>query len=99
MPPKSGEGSGAGHAAAGTVGGARTALARRPAGRTGAVQSANSGRKAAGGGILKFYTDDAPGLKVGPTTVLVMSLVFMAMVVALHIMGKFRSGGGAASAE
>ena len=48
--------------------------------------------KAAGGGILKFYTDDSPGLKVGPTTVLVLSLVFMAIVCSLHIMGKFRSG-------
>ena len=52
-----------------------------------------------GGGILKFYSDDTPGLKVlfccicnaslrdpeessevGPTTVLVLSLVFMAIV-------------------
>mmetsp|Transcript_45856 Transcript_45856/g.132300 ORF Transcript_45856/g.132300 Transcript_45856/m.132300 type:complete len:94 (-) Transcript_45856:113-394(-) len=79
--------------AAASVGGSRTALARRPAGRAGgAVASANSGRKAAGGGILKFYTDDATGLKVGPTTVLVMALVFMAIVCSLHIMGKFRSG-------
>merc|ERR1712146_307835 len=77
--------------AAASVGGARTALAKRPAARTGTVATANSGRKAAGGGILKFYTDDAPGLKVGPTTVLVMSLVFMAIVCSLHIMGKFRS--------
>merc|ERR1719189_3438814 len=78
--------------AAASVGGSRTALARRPAGRSGAVQGANSGRKGAGGGILKFYTDDAPGLKVGPTTVLVLALVFMAIVCSLHIMGKFRSG-------
>merc|ERR1719326_2526260 len=79
-------------AAATTVGGARTQLARRTAGRSTALASAQSGRKAAGGGILKFYTDDAPGLKVGPTTVLVLSLVFMAVVVSLHILGKFRSG-------
>eukprot|EP00403_Amphidinium_massartii_P018348 CAMPEP_0178431852 /NCGR_PEP_ID=MMETSP0689_2-20121128/32076_1 /TAXON_ID=160604 /ORGANISM="Amphidinium massartii, Strain CS-259" /LENGTH=93 /DNA_ID=CAMNT_0020053807 /DNA_START=115 /DNA_END=396 /DNA_ORIENTATION=- len=78
--------------AAATVGGSRTTVARRTAGRGGAVASANSGRKAAGGGILNFYTDDAPGLKVGPTTVLVLSLVFMAIVCSLHIMGKFRSG-------
>merc|ERR1711998_614627 len=78
--------------AAASVGGARTALSKRPAARAGTVATANSGRKAAGGGILKFYTDDAPGLKVGPTTVLVMALVFMAIVCSLHIMGKFRSG-------
>merc|ERR1712151_691503 len=78
--------------AAASVGGSRTALARRTTNRGGAVAAANSGRKAAGGGILKFYTDDAPGLKVGPTTVLVLSLVFMAIVCSLHILGKFRSG-------
>jgi protein transport protein SEC61 subunit beta len=41
-------------------------------------------------GILRFYTDDAPGLKIGPTTVLVSSLLFIAFVVLLHIWGKFR---------
>ena len=83
------EGATGGRAAAANVGGSRTALSRRTG--SSAVASANSGRKAAGGGILKFYTDDAPGLKVGPTTVLVMSLVFMAVVCSLHILGKFRS--------
>mmetsp|Transcript_69 Transcript_69/g.56 ORF Transcript_69/g.56 Transcript_69/m.56 type:complete len:90 (+) Transcript_69:92-361(+) len=77
-------------AAAATIGGSRTALARRNAGSK--QVATNSGRKAAGGGMLKFYTDDAQGLKIGPTTVLVMSLVFMAIVCSLHIMGKFRSG-------
>ena len=43
-----------------------------------------------GNGILRFYTDDAPGLKIGPTTVLVSSLLFIAFVVLLHIWGKFR---------
>lgn len=86
-------GTGRGTAAA-SVGGSRTALARRTTTRTGAG-GANSGKKAAGGGgggILKFYSDDTPGLKVGPTTVLVLSLVFMAIVCSLHILGKFRSG-------
>ncbi|CAK0908083.1 unnamed protein product [Prorocentrum cordatum] len=79
----------AGHQAASTVGGSRTALARRTGRST--VATSNGGRKAGGeGGILKFYTDDAPGLKVGPTTVLVLSLVFMAIVCSLHILGKFR---------
>mmetsp|Transcript_30350 Transcript_30350/g.66439 ORF Transcript_30350/g.66439 Transcript_30350/m.66439 type:complete len:101 (+) Transcript_30350:53-355(+) len=90
----SGSAGSSGRAPAASVGGQRqNQLARRP-GRTGAVAT-NSGRKAAGGGILNFYTDDAPGLKVGPTTVLVMSLAFMALVCFLHIMGKFRSGVGA----
>mmetsp|Transcript_2488 Transcript_2488/g.4522 ORF Transcript_2488/g.4522 Transcript_2488/m.4522 type:complete len:83 (+) Transcript_2488:52-300(+) len=42
-------------------------------------------------GILKFYTDDAPGFKIGPTTVLACSLLFIGLVVVLHIWGKFRS--------
>ncbi|CAJ1375924.1 unnamed protein product [Effrenium voratum] len=85
-------GTGRGSAAA-SVGGSRTAVARRSNARTGAAASgANSGKKAGGGGILKFYQDDSPGLKVGPTTVLVLSLVFMAVVCSLHILGKFRSG-------
>mmetsp|Transcript_97317 Transcript_97317/g.135220 ORF Transcript_97317/g.135220 Transcript_97317/m.135220 type:complete len:92 (+) Transcript_97317:76-351(+) len=86
-------GTGRGQAAA-SVGGSRTALARRTTTRSGAASGgANSGKKAGGGGgILKFYSDDTPGLKVGPTTVLVLSLVFMAIVCSLHILGKFRSG-------
>ncbi|CAK0908087.1 unnamed protein product [Prorocentrum cordatum] len=84
----------AGHQAASTVGGSRTALARRTGRST--VATSNGGRKAGGeGGILKFYTDDAPGLKVGPTTVLVLSLVFMAIVCSLHILGMYRSTPGA----
>ena len=42
-------------------------------------------------GILRFYTEDAPGLKIGPTTVLVLSLMFVGFVVLLHVWGKFRS--------
>ena len=51
-----------------------------------------AGRGAGGGSsnILQFYTDDSPGLQVGPTTVLVASLSFVGIVVLLHIWGKFR---------
>merc|ERR1712146_213751 len=59
-----GDGSGAGK-----VGGARQVANRR----SGAVATANSGRRAAGNaGIMKFYTDDSTGLKVSPTAVLVV---------------------------
>uniref|UniRef100_L7M5V1 Protein transport protein Sec61 subunit beta n=3 Tax=Ixodidae TaxID=6939 RepID=L7M5V1_RHIPC len=55
--------------------------------------SASSGRTrtpgAAGGGMWKFYTDDSPGIKVGPVPVLVMSLLFIASVFMLHIWGKY----------
>ncbi|XP_058110251.1 protein transport protein Sec61 subunit beta [Magnolia sinica] len=61
----------------------------------------SSGNFGAGGGggssnMLRFYTDDAPGLKITPTVVLVMSLCFIGFVTALHVFGKlyrYRSGG------
>ncbi|XP_014663883.1 PREDICTED: protein transport protein Sec61 subunit beta-like [Priapulus caudatus] len=42
-----------------------------------------------GGGMWRFYTDDSPGIKVGPVPVLVMSLLFIASVFMLHIWGKY----------
>ncbi|XP_071488802.1 protein transport protein Sec61 subunit beta-like isoform X2 [Diadema setosum] len=49
------------------------------------------GRAAGGnsGGMWRFYTEDSPGLKVGPVPVLVMSLIFIASVFMLHIWGKY----------
>jgi protein transport protein SEC61 subunit beta len=51
------------------------------------------GSAAAGGsasaGVWRFYTEDSPGLKVGPVPVLVMSLIFIASVFMLHIWGKY----------
>uniref|UniRef100_UPI00358FD4F8 protein transport protein Sec61 subunit beta-like isoform X2 n=1 Tax=Myxine glutinosa TaxID=7769 RepID=UPI00358FD4F8 len=41
------------------------------------------------GGVWRFYTEDSPGLKVGPVPVLVMSLLFIASVFLLHIWGKY----------
>ncbi|XP_028985872.1 protein transport protein Sec61 subunit beta [Betta splendens] len=55
--------------------------------------STRSGGRATGsagtGGIWRFYTEDSPGLKVGPVPVLVMSLLFIASVFMLHIWGKY----------
>ncbi|KAL5581226.1 hypothetical protein UlMin_013668 [Ulmus minor] len=51
-----------------------------------------------GNNMLRFYTDDAPGLKISPTVVLVMSVFFIGFVTALHVFGKLyrsRSGEGA----
>ncbi|KZV35154.1 protein transport protein Sec61 subunit beta-like [Dorcoceras hygrometricum] len=42
-----------------------------------------------GANMLRFYTEDAPGLKISPTVVLVMSLCFIGFVTALHVVGKF----------
>ena len=76
---------------------ARPGASGRPAGaatrrRAGAAGGAGAGRAAGGGAsnILQFYTDDSPGLQVGPTSVLVASLSFVGIVVLLHIWGKFR---------
>lgn len=44
---------------------------------------------AGSGGMWRFYTDDSPGIKVGPVPVLVMSLLFIASVFMLHIWGKY----------
>lgn len=50
-----------------------------------------SGRRSpAPGAQMKFFTDDSYGMKVGPTTVLVMTLIYMFVVLLLHIVGKFR---------
>ncbi|KHN21532.1 Protein transport protein Sec61 subunit beta [Glycine soja] len=58
----------------------------------------NSTSTGIGGGssnMLRFYTDDAPGLKISPTVVLVMSLCFIGFVTALHVFGKlYRSKSG-----
>mmetsp|Transcript_13774 Transcript_13774/g.13350 ORF Transcript_13774/g.13350 Transcript_13774/m.13350 type:complete len:84 (+) Transcript_13774:84-335(+) len=76
---------------------ARPGASGRPAGaatrsrRAAGGNAAGGGQRAGGGNnILQFYTDDSPGLQVGPTTVLVASLSFVGAVVLLHIWGKFR---------
>lgn len=42
-----------------------------------------------GAGMWRFYSDDSPGIKIGPVPVLVMSLVFIFCVFMLHIWGKY----------
>ncbi|KAJ9188496.1 hypothetical protein P3X46_003849 [Hevea brasiliensis] len=42
----------------------------------------------AAGTMLQFYTDDAPGLKISPNVVLMMSIGFIAFVAILHVVGK-----------
>jgi len=58
-----------------------------------AAANAAAGNKGAGGsnGILRFYAEDSPGLQLGPTQVLIMSVSFVGIVVLLHIWGKFNS--------
>ncbi|CAK9228284.1 unnamed protein product [Sphagnum troendelagicum] len=65
--------------------------------RTASSGSGGGGGFGGGGSnMLRFYTDDAPGLKISPTVVLVMSLCFIGFVTALHVAGKlysYKSGG------
>ncbi|GMH70655.1 hypothetical protein TrRE_jg2344 [Triparma retinervis] len=72
---------------------ARAGLRNRAAGKASGSKSSGGGQRGAGGssaGVLRFYTDDSPGIKVGPTTVLISSLSFIGLVVLLHIWGKLR---------
>ncbi|KAJ0258588.1 Protein transport protein Sec61 subunit beta [Hirschfeldia incana] len=57
---------------------------RKPSGSGGGGASGGG----AAGSMLQFYTDDAPGLKISPNVVLVMSIGFIAFVAVLHVMGK-----------
>lgn len=68
-----------------------------PRGSAAAAASLRRRRTTSGGGsmgggsagnMLQFYTDDAPGLKISPNVVLVMSIGFIAFVAILHVMGK-----------
>jgi len=52
--------------------------------------TASSHRGAGNAGEFKMYTDDAPGIQIGPSTVLILSLSFIGVVVFLHILGKLR---------
>ncbi|CAN6362004.1 unnamed protein product [Urochloa humidicola] len=85
-----------------TVGPRGTAAAAAGMRRRRATSSAGGGGGfSAGGGsnMLRFYTDEAPGLRLSPTMVLVMSLCFIGFVTALHVFGKlYRSRAAAASA-
>jgi len=60
-------------------------------------QSGGGGGGQMSGGMLRFYTDDAPGLKITPLVVLVMSLGFVGFVTLLHIWGKLRGMGRSSS--
>jgi protein transport protein SEC61 subunit beta len=64
------------------------AVRKRHAGQSGGGTGGNAATGDAG--LLRFYTDESPGLKIGPHMVLLLSLLFIAFVVILHIWGKFK---------
>eukprot|EP00045_Choanoeca_perplexa_P002154 m.23251 g.23251 ORF g.23251 m.23251 type:complete len:93 (-) comp11355_c0_seq1:827-1105(-) len=67
------------------------AVSRRPGGSVARKRTSTSKSKAPtnNAGNWQVYTEDSPGLKIGPVPVLVMSLVFIASVFMLHIWAKF----------
>ncbi|XP_065163132.1 protein transport protein Sec61 subunit beta [Atheta coriaria] len=74
-------------AAAPRAGGGGGTVRQRKTTTTTAARTTRGG--AGTGGMWRFYTDDSPGIKVGPVPVLVMSLLFIASVFMLHIWGKY----------
>ncbi|XP_016142085.1 protein transport protein Sec61 subunit beta-like [Sinocyclocheilus grahami] len=68
---------------------AGTSARQRKAPSSSARSGGRSTASAGTGGMWRFYTEDSPGLKVGPVPVLVMSLLFIASVFMLHIWGKY----------
>ncbi|ORY76981.1 hypothetical protein BCR37DRAFT_395069 [Protomyces lactucae-debilis] len=86
------------HMAAFIGGGVRSLIRRRAAKDQSAKEAAMrpAGTRAAGAGgsnatQLRLYTDDAPGLKVDPLVVMVLSVAFVGSVFALHIIAKIIS--------
>jgi len=72
-----------------STGGTGGTVKQRKTGTSSAASGGRSRAAANSGGMWRFYTDDSPGIKVGPVPVLVMSLVFIASVFMLHIWGKY----------
>ncbi|KAF7458335.1 Sec61beta family protein [Cryptosporidium felis] len=73
------------------------AASKGPIGRSGTMRqrralasSASSSKENIAQNLMSYYVDDTPGLKVGPMTVLVMTLAYMSIVIVLHILGKFK---------
>lgn len=62
---------------------------RKPAGGGATKTVSTRAGGTSSGGMWRFYTDDSPGIKVGPVPVLVMALLFIACVFMLHIWGKY----------
>ncbi|XP_055353362.1 protein transport protein Sec61 subunit beta-like [Paramacrobiotus metropolitanus] len=85
--PRGGTRPAGGKAGAGDAGRARKTGGSGTAG-TRTTRTANAGSS----GMWRFYSDDSPGVRVGPVPVLVMSLLFIASVFVLHIWGKYSRG-------
>merc|ERR1712038_1811813 len=61
-------------------GGGGTVRQRKTTAGAGSRTTVSRAGGTSSGGMWRFYTDDSPGIKVGPVPVLVMSLLFIACV-------------------
>merc|ERR1712227_946265 len=68
-----------------------TQVRKRSTGKTSntTTRAGTGGNAAAGDNMWKFYSEDSPGVKIGPVPVLVISLMFIAAVFIMHIWGKY----------
>ena len=73
------------------LGNASAAKGRRSRGKRSSCEAAGTRTHGAAALSGRMFTDDAPGIKFGPTMVLVMCVSFIAFVVVLHIWGRFTS--------
>lgn len=39
-----------------------------------------------GAGLIRFFEDETPGIKVGPTMVLIFAAIFMVTVIVSHVL-------------
>ncbi|KAK6588576.1 hypothetical protein RS030_4618, partial [Cryptosporidium xiaoi] len=85
-------GGSAGNGSSGVGGAGRASIARSSTmrQRRALASSGSTSKDNIAQNLLSYYTDDTPGLKVGPMTVLIMTLAYMSIVIMLHILGKFK---------
>jgi protein transport protein SEC61 subunit beta len=53
-----------------------------------AANAEGNARRPPQGSLLRFYTDESPGLKITPVVVLGMSVCFIGFVTMLHAIAK-----------
>eukprot|EP01015_Nassula_variabilis_P010706 TRINITY_DN1866_c0_g1_i5.p2 TRINITY_DN1866_c0_g1~~TRINITY_DN1866_c0_g1_i5.p2 ORF type:complete len:118 (+),score=46.61 TRINITY_DN1866_c0_g1_i5:66-419(+) len=79
---------------------AREGARKRAVGRGSPTGKKVPGPKRVGSDEPNFiYSEDAPGLKVTPKTVLITSLIYIGVVVLLHIWSKIRASGAETTEE
>ena len=46
-----------------------------------------------GAGLIRFFEDETPGVKVGPTLVVLFASILVAATIIAHVLEPFLSGG------